>query len=76
MAAPARFPAVHARATALGRYNPGAMVVFNLDFPDRPPKARAYAAAVGGPWEWSMRPSGLVAVVVPSGWQVMAQPQR
>jgi hypothetical protein len=23
-----------------------------------------------------MRPSGLVAVVVPLGWQVMAQPQR
>ena len=38
--------------------------------------ARAYAAAVGGPWERSVRPSGLVAVVVPLGWQVIFQPQR
>ncbi len=37
---------------------------------------RAYATAVGGPWEWRVRPSGAVAVVVPLGWQVMFQPQR
>jgi LD-carboxypeptidase N-terminal domain len=48
--------------------------------PDWPPLTdrprRAYATAAGGPWEWRMRPSGLVAVVVPSGWQVIFQPQR
>ena len=40
------------------------------------PKARVHATAVGGPWEWRMRPSGAVAVVVPLGWQVIFQPQR
>jgi hypothetical protein len=35
-----------------------------------------HAVAAGGPWVWRVRPSGLVAVVVPSGWQVMCQPQR
>ena len=38
--------------------------------------AWVHAAAVGGPWECRVRPSGLVAVVVPSGWQVIFQPQR
>ncbi len=39
-------------------------------------QARAYATVVGGPWEWRVRPSGAVAVVVPSGWQVIFQPHR
>jgi hypothetical protein len=38
--------------------------------------AWVHATAVGGPWEWRMRPSGAVAVVVPLGWQVIFQPQR
>ncbi len=33
-------------------------------------------AAAGGLWLCRVRPCGLVAVVVPSGFKVMAQPQR
>ena len=38
--------------------------------------ARTHAVFPGGPWECRTRPLGLVAVVVPSGWQVSVQPQR
>ncbi len=38
--------------------------------------AAGQAACWGGPWEWRVRPSGAVAVRVPSGWQVICQPQR
>ena len=38
--------------------------------------AAGQAACWGGPWLCRVRPSGAVAVVVPSGWQVMFQPQR
>ena len=40
------------------------------------PKAWVHAKAVGGTWEWRMRPWVLVAVVVQLGWQVIFQPQR
>ena len=43
----------------------------------RTPEASGHAVRPeGGPWECRVRPSGLVAVVVPSGWQVSFQPQR
>jgi hypothetical protein len=36
-----------------------------------------HAAMSGGGWEWRvLLPSGLVAVVVPSGWRVKIQPHR
>ena len=35
-----------------------------------------HAACWGGPWLWRVRPSGAVAVVVPSGWQVIVQRHR
>ncbi len=38
--------------------------------------AAGQAAWPGGGWLCRVRPSGAVAVVVPSGWQVMVQPQR
>ena len=38
--------------------------------------AAGQAACWGGLWECRVRPSGAVAVVVPSGWRVMFQPQR
>jgi len=38
--------------------------------------AWGHAGCLGRLWEWRMRPSGLVAVVVPSGWRVIFQPQR
>ena len=40
----------------------------------RSPAPAGQAACWGGPWLCRVCPSGAVAVVVPSGWQVMVQP--